>query len=547
MASVRHRVDVVRAGTPYPQPRRVPQPHGDWEALSWACLAACLVLVAVPVLVSSYPPLFDYANHLARAHVLAELHDSAIFRAHFVRGGYLIPNVLADLVVLALIPLVGVMAAGKLLLLLSFTLTLTGSVALNRQVAGRASPWPLLTALVLYNEGFFWGFLNYNLGLGLMLWGLACWSAVARRPAGWRLACGTAFALLIFLAHLVAFGLYAVAVAVLELHRLTGRRPSWRAGAVRLAVAAAQFAAPLVLFVTLSPSAGLALRAGFDFSVFGKIMPFARVLSSGNPDMDLATLSVLFGGVAVALFLGIARCLGSLLRVAAAFLLLVAALPFSLLGSYFLDSRIVVAVALVFLASLAPGRVRLHPSWVAAALLAVLGLRSGALATDWRQQDESHARVIAALDSVPVGSVIVTGVGYRFELGDWVATRRVKPAHEHTTLYATIRRSALVPNIFAHRGQNPLVFRSPLPELTRAAANPVARVTEIGDARWMVQQVLPIADHRTDAQPDIPAVYVIGYRVPCDWWPTDMPLRVAACTPDFSLVEIIGGIEEPLP
>lgn len=533
---MRHRQDVDSLGSR-------PPPSGDLSVWTGACLPACLALVALPVLAAAYPPLFDYANHLARAHVLAELDRSTIFQAHFFRGGLLIPNVLADLVVLALIPVVGVMAAGKLLLLLSFALTLTGAFALNRQLAGEASPWPLLTALVLYNEDFFWGFLNYNLGLGIMLWALACWGAVARRPAGWRLACGTAFALVIFLAHLVAFGLYAVAVAVLELHYLARERK----GFGRLLVAGAQFVPPLALFATLSPSAELALAAEFDFSVFGKVMPFARLLSSGNPALDMATLALLAGGVALALLAGVVRCLGALAWVAAAFLALVACLPFSLLGSFFLDSRIIVAVALIFLASLSPGPRRLHPAWVVVALLVGVAVRSGGLAADWRQQDDSYRQVIAALDRVPVGSVIVTGVGYGFELGDWVVTRRIKPAHEHTTLYATIRRRALVPNIFAHQGQNPLVFRSPLDDLTRAAANPVARVTEIGDARWLVQQVLPIADHRTQVWPVIPAVYVIGYRVPCDWWPTDMPVRLAACTSDFSLVEVIGGVAEPLP
>lgn len=534
---MRHRVDVDRAGSPAPQPLRA---AARW---SRACLAACLVLAALPVLASSYPPLFDYANHLARAHVLAELDRSTIFQAHFFRGGYLIPNVLADLVVLALIPLLGVLAAGKALLLLGLALTLTGAYALNRQVAGRASPWPLLTALVLYNEDFFWGFLNYNLGLGLMLWALAGWLALARRPAHWRLAGGAVFALVIFLAHLVAFGLYAVAVLVLEAHRLARARH----GGGRLLVAAGQFVPALALFATLSPAAQLALAAEFDFSVFGKVMPFARLLSSGNPLLDVATLGLLAGGVGLALAAGAARCLRPLLWVAAAFLALVATLPFSLLGSFFLDSRIVAAVALVALASLAPGRRTLHPAWTAVPLLVLLAVRSGGLALDWRRQDHSYAGVVAALDRVPVGSVIVTGVGYGFELGGWVATRTIKPAHEHTTLYATIRRSALVPNIFAHQGQNPLVFRSPLDDLNRAAANPVARVTEIGDARWLVQQVLPIADHRTRVWPAIPAVYIIGYGVPCAWWPTDMPLRVAACTPDFSLVEVLGGITEPVP
>lgn len=526
---------------------RPPPPLRDSSAWPHGCLIACLALVALPVLAVDYPPVFDYANHLARAHVLAALDGSEIFRSHFRPGGILIPNMLADAVVLALMPAVGVAAAGKALLLLTFVLTLTGVYAVNRQVAGEFSPWPLAAAMLLYNEGFFWGFLNYNLGLGLMLWGLACWLALARRSLSLRLACATLLALAVFLSHLVAFGLFAVAVAVAQFCRIATVRPGWCAALGMLAEAAAPFILPLALFAAFSPSAHLALAASFDFSVFGKIMPFARVLSSGNPGLDGASLALLAGGVGVAVACGWARCLPLPLAVAATFTLLVLTLPFSMLGSYFLDSRIVVAALLAGLAALAPGRRPPHPAWVTAAVLALVAVRSGGLVADWRWQDRSYHAVIAALDTVPVGSVVVTGIGYRFELGDWVVTRRVKPSHEHTTLYATIRRSVLVPNIFARAGQNTLVFQSPLAALGRAAANPVARVLEIGDARWLVQQVLPIADGRASVRPAIPAVYVMGYGVPCSWWPVDMPVRVAVCTDEFSLVEVLGGITEPLP
>lgn len=179
--------------------------------------------------------------------------------------------------------------------------------------------------------------------------------------------------------------------------------------------------------------------------------------------------------------------------------------------------------------------------------LALVGFRSYGLMDDWRLQDDDYATVIAALDQVPPGSVVVTGVGHPFELGDWVATRRVKPSHEHTTLYATIRKDVLVPNIFARPGQNPLVFHSSLDALDRAARNPVARIFHSNDARWMVNEMLPLADTAGSITPPIPGVFVIGYHVPCAWWPVDMPIRAVTCQPTFSLIEILGGVKEPIP
>ncbi len=521
---------------------RDPSPLWHSHILAHLCLAACLVLLALPVLMVTYPPIFDFPNHMARAHVIANLDTSPVFRAHFHPTSVLIPNVLADLVVLALIPAMGVMAAGKALLLITFGLTLTGAYALNRTLTGSFSPWPLLAGTVLYNEGFFWGFLNYNLGLGLMLWGLAAWVALKRKPIGLRLACGTAFAAAVFLAHLVAFGLYGAALAVMEIRRLWLRQAGWKDAVV----AAAQFLPPIVVFLVLSPSGQLGFYALFDFSVWGKIMPFARVLSSNNPILDFATVAAIGTTVLVALLGGLAYCHPASALVAATFLGLVLTLPFSMMGSYFLDSRIIVAVLLAFLAGLAPRRGQ-PAVWSAVLVLAIIGGRTQGLLDDWRLQDLDYQDVVATLAQVPEGSVIVTAVGHPFELGDWVATRRVKPSHEHTTLYATIRRSVLVPNIFARAGQNPLVFDSALEELNRTARNPVARVFHPGDARWMVDQALPLADLRDSIAPPIPAVFVIGYHVPCHWWPTDMPIRVKACTTSYSLVEIIGGVKEPIP
>lgn len=506
-------------------------------AIAHACLVLCLLLAALPVVLVEYPPIFDYANHLARAHVIDRLAETPVFAAHFHTTSFLIPNVLADLLVLGLIPFGGVLFAGKALLLATFALTVTGAYAVNRRLTGGYSPWPLLTAVLLYNEGFFWGFLNYNLGLGLLMWGMAVWLALERRSPGERMVVSACFALLVFLAHLVAFGLYAVAVAAIEARR--------RPDLARLAQAGVQFVPPALVFLTLSPAGELAVVAQFDFSVPGKIMPMARLLSSGNPLLDVATGAALLAIIATGLLGGLARCQPTLLLLAVTFLVLVLTLPFSMLGSFFLDSRIVIAVALTFAASLAPRRG--PAAGVAVVVVALVGGRTLGLLADWRVQDADYAALVEALDRVPAGSVIVTTVQHPFELGDWVVTRRVKPSHEHSTLYATIRNGVLVPNVFARRGQNPLVFDSALEELDRVARNPVARIFHAGDARWLVGEVMPIANRRATVAPPIPAVYVVGYHVPCPWWPADAPIRPVHCAATFSLIEVLGDVGEPVP
>lgn len=65
---MRHQVVAQIQGRP-----RRPPPLGQSPALSHACLAACMVLLALPVLMVTYPPIFDYPNHLARAHIIATM------------------------------------------------------------------------------------------------------------------------------------------------------------------------------------------------------------------------------------------------------------------------------------------------------------------------------------------------------------------------------------------------------------------------------------------------------------------------------------------
>ena len=231
-------------------------------------------LAALPLLMADTPPIFDYPSHLARVHILAHLDAVPAFASNFTADSLLLPNVLSDLVLLALAPALGIELAGKVLLGLLLVLTVTGTLALGSAATGRPSVWPLLAAALAWNEVMLWGFLNYLLGVGLLLWGLAAWLHLGRLSRGGQLAAGAAFAVVLLLAHMVAFGLFAVGIAALELgHAWTARLRALRSAARRLAASAAIFVPALALYLAASPANGLPLELRFDFTAWQKLSP----------------------------------------------------------------------------------------------------------------------------------------------------------------------------------------------------------------------------------------------------------------------------------
>ncbi|WP_158046813.1 hypothetical protein [Skermanella pratensis] len=469
-------------------------PRGSIKPTTGHLVALGLLLIglaALPLLLADTPPIFDYPNHLARVHILAHLESIPAFAANFAPDSLLVPNVLSDLLLLALEPLLGIEAAGKVLLILLLILIVTGTLALGAAAAGGFSIWPLLAAALVWNEVMVWGFLNYALGLGLLFWGLAAWIHLERVSRRNQLAAGAVFGLMMLLAHMVAFGLFAVGIAVLELGR------TWKClsmGAVsaarRLTVSASVFAPAFAFYLIGSPANGLPLDLRFGFTAWQKFSPFTRLLSTGNTVMDVATLAAACATIVILLVsrrVTLHRGLGEL---SAIYLLLVLALPYSAMGSYFLDSRIAVPAVLVLVAGLMPARPapRLALAF-GAGLVLVVGARGILMAQDWAEQDRSFAAVKQSLDQLPAGAILIPAEAAPFELGDWFTTRRAKPAHEHTAAYATVHRNAVVVNIFARKGQNPLVFTPADESLLPLAQNPIARAETNDQLRMFVHRV----------------------------------------------------------
>jgi len=440
---------------------RVKDVTARWPFLT---LLISLMLACLPVLVTALPPLGDYPNHLARAHILAHWQENKLFQQVFELDSLLLPNVLTDILVAGFSRWIGTLAAGQALLLLILILTLVGAFVLNAAATRQPSNWPLITALFLYNEVFFMGFLNYLLGIALVLWGCAAWLLLEPDRRYWQWATTCLFALLILFSHLVAFGLFAVAVAILEADSLRRYRHGCVAKQlVRIAATVMAFAPATFLYLVNSPARDLPFVLVFDQDdlLFKKLSPFTRILSSGNTSFDLIVLA---GAVLIILGAFVRRSVSlepRLAAISAAFALLALILPHGAMESYFLDKRIPVPTVILFLTALRPRREGRQGIWVAG-ILALMVLRSSVLTLDWQAIGRDYAAVLEGLRTLPEGTLVIPGTSLMIPYAQtWFLTSTHFPPWMHVANYATIVKGAVIPDIFAKRGQNPVISSPP--------------------------------------------------------------------------------------
>src|SRR5437763_5230398 len=208
--------------------------------------AVLLALFCIPIFSTVLPPLFDYPNHLARFWILAT-GGNAFYAVHWAP----LPNLAGDLVVPLLARAMPLDLAGKLFLVMIFSLIVGGAASLNRVANGGWRLWPLLTVAFLYNRQFLWGFVNYLFGLGIAICGAALWLWLEPARAWLRLLVSSLVALICFFSHIAAFGLYALIILGIEMRPAVAewRIRHWPALGRRAALFAAQFLIPVAIIL----------------------------------------------------------------------------------------------------------------------------------------------------------------------------------------------------------------------------------------------------------------------------------------------------------
>jgi hypothetical protein len=420
--------------------------------------AACSVLfgfvAAIPVMLNPLPPLLDYSNHLARAHVIATIGSDRYLSQFYQVEWRIIPNLIMDLLVPPLQPLMGVYRAGQLFIIVAILLIMSGTLCLNRALYGKWSVTPLLAAPLAYNRIFLVGLMNYTFGVGLALWALAAWIFLRERAWPARLTVSVLFCLALFFCHLFVVGLYGLGILAVETWWLWTRRD--RALSRRIAdfiVAGVPFL-PILVLLLLSPTWGLAGEIRWDMS--GKLDGLYAVIGAYSNGVDVTLLAILAAAIAWTAWrrtlhlhpVGwIVLGLGGIAYLA---------MPGFMFSTYMADQRL--PIALVFLA-IGCANVELRRPFervtIVALLAFVLVVRVAEVEVNWR---DLSRETLALGDSVrhieQRGPRILVGQANETdadEVQDYVLG--------HAACIAVIERSALASTLFTIAGKQVIQAR----------------------------------------------------------------------------------------
>lgn len=418
-----------------------------WPALSgggfFLLFAFLLALAAVPLCLTVLPPLLDYPNHMARMHLLPSLPDPVLHRFYSVAWAPL-PNLAMDGVIPVLAAFMPAEWAGKLFILLTFLLLAGGTAALHRGLFGAWSAWPLLAFLLLYSRLLLWGFTGYLFGCGLALAAFAAWIGLREKPWPVPVALGCVFALAIFLAHLLAFGLYAVMIAAYEWGEIARLRPPPPRAVRALAIGGAPFL-PALALLAQNASSGRIIYA----NPLRKLDLLFSVFDNYSRPFDVACFVLAVLALALAFQRRWVRLAPEIVLPLVGLAIVYLAMPTQLFTAAGADRRIPLMIFLVVIAgsnAVLPGRAATRLLAAAAALFLI---RLGVIAFVWHQSGRLYAALMPAFETLPRGSCVAVSFDGR-------GIEVQKAPLTHFAVLAAARRDAFVTTIFAYPDQQPI-------------------------------------------------------------------------------------------
>ena len=447
--------------------------HEEGAGRAWAVSLVAAVLVTVPVWLVTYLPLLDDPFHIARMAILHDIAWGGPMARFYELGSLLIPNLGMDGVMLALTGLMGVEAAGRVFTAAVLALTVAGAGFLARTLHGRAGLAPLLAGLLVFNQTLASGFLNYLFSVALLPWGVAVLIRLKERHWAARLGANLLFSAALYFAHFVGFMFYLVAAGVLELEASLPRlRREPGAAARSLAVSALPPALMLALFVLASPTereAGSAISYGGVPTLMGfirwKLLLAPRQLGTDNAALDALSAAAALGIAALVAVSARVRIRREMLAVLLALSAVTVATPAELFTARYVDTRLPVAILVLLAGSLEIAFVR--PRWrglAVAALLALLAVRSAAIARDWIGFDAIYREAAEAYRTLPPDSILFAAAGGLNPGRSFADTWRPPIAHL-AALAVPAGGGTFVPAVWAHPAQQPIRVRPAYAEI----------------------------------------------------------------------------------
>jgi hypothetical protein len=374
------------------------------KATGFALLFAAAI---TPTLLVQIPAMEDYLNHLSRMYVIATAGTSEA-NPYYQVSWALYPDLAMDLTVPQLARFMTVETAGKLFFVTAQLLIVTGAIALEWSVKRRHQISGLAALLTLYCAPFSFGFVSFEFGTGVALWGIASWIAFSQIGKWWtRLAVHIIFSSVLFLAHFFALGIYGLIIGILELRRILESQFNTR----RALTIVFTLACPVALMLLLMRWTGASVGE-IDNEWWFSWKPFWWILFLNGYSVNLAVISAC--AVAILLFYGAIKGNLSLSIdgkwIAFGLLLVFIAMPSKLFGSRMADIRVIAAAFLILPAFMTfVPRPRSFGYFATAVIVVLILVNSSHVGYVWASYQDDYKAIKASFTLLHKNSFVLVG------------------------------------------------------------------------------------------------------------------------------------------
>jgi hypothetical protein len=258
-------------------------------------------------------------------------------------------------------------------------------------------------------------------------------------------------ALVLFFAHLLAFGLYGIMAIGYEAGAILRDRPRPLRAMGALILAITPFLLPAAIYLLLTPKAGGGHIAYLPISY--KISSFFGIFGISTLLFDLTCVAIAALAIGFAFWRRWVRLHPAMLMPLGLLFLTYLAMPDELATASGADRRVPQLLALLLVAGsrwTAPEALSAR-AFVGAALLLFL-VRLSLLSAGWLESDRLYAQLLPALDLMPAGSRVAVA-------NPPDAIIFPPPPLFHFPTLAVVRRDAFVPTLFAFPTQQPIALR----------------------------------------------------------------------------------------
>jgi hypothetical protein len=421
-------------------------------------------LALLPTVLVDIPAMADYPNHLARMHLLVDAagpNRNPFYEIAFA----LYPNLAMDLIVPQLSRIMNVESSTRYFFFLSQLLVIAGAVILEYVVKGRHQFAALAALLTLHSMPFALGFVNFEFGIGIALFGLAAWIKSENLRWYLRLLIHVGFVCVLFLAHFFALGVYGLTLGLYELRRMALRPLDIKDATATVLMLAAPV---LILLAILRRSGGAIGGSEIEWMLDWKPVWIALFLNGYDAMLSAASVAALFVAIGYLVFRRQLCVFNAGAWIALGFVVAFMLMPFKLFDSRMADIRLITGALLVLPAfiGLRPGNdaSRMVAALVVCTIIAVNATYAGAV---WLSYRSDFADLKASFKLLQPESFVLVGASHTGEVAPTLLTD--VPMHRGPVLAVHYARS-FVSLFYTIPGMQPVEVRPDLQHLDVSTA-----------------------------------------------------------------------------